>query len=663
MLLDILLRITTSFKISLRLAGSSFVAIGMIVLMAQLGNWGLGEVEDLALRTLNGAVVVAQKAAEARGHALQMLAEPAKRQDARKRFESSLGAIKKIANDPELNVGLEQIDRDAIKAIDEALGPLTKTPTDDEVRVLSDKTAQLASKFAKLVEDRRKEVNDEVSFVRKVQWFFSGMAFLGMLFGTVILTLSIVRPLRAITEVADDLALGKVDRDVPESGKDEIGQLAEAFRTLLDGWRAHAALAEKIARGDLSAEVVTLSSQDVLGQSMGRMRVAIESLIEEVDGLAAAAVDGDLSKRGQESGFEGEFRALIVGINRTLDAMLDPVNEAAAALGDLADCDLRARIRGDYQGDHAQIKQSLNSMAKVLEEAIRSVTDAVSQISAAGSEVASASQHVAEGAANQAASLEEVAGNLAEMEDMTRQSAENAERARGLADSAKDAAGAGSQAIAGMVESMGQIRSAAEGTRQIIADINEIALKTNLLALNAAVEAARAGDAGRGFAVVAEEVRNLALRSKDAAQRTEALIGESIQLAISGGEVSRDVSGKLDGIVTSITDAAVIVNDMARSSQDQARGILGINQSVGQMDLVVQRAAATAEQSASAAEELSSQAMELSGMVSRFQVGSGRPALTTANKKKERRAKAKSPAVRRPESVIPLQDDPDFAGF
>jgi methyl-accepting chemotaxis protein len=170
---------------------------------------------------------------------------------------------------------------------------------------------------------------------------------------------------------------------------------------------------------------------------------------------------------------------------------------------------------------------------------------------------------------------------------------------------------------------MAQIREASASTADILKDINHIALQTNLLALNAAVEAARAGDAGRGFAVVADEVRDLARRSREAANRTEALVQQSMQLALRGEGVSQQVKADFSQIAASVTRVAEVVSSIAAASSDQAARVVSVNVRVERMDAAVQASAASSEESSSAAEELAAQASSLAGMVGRFNLQRG----------------------------------------
>ncbi len=272
--------------------------------------------------------------------------------------------------------------------------------------------------------------------------------------------------------------------------------------------------------------------------------------------------------------------------------------------------------------------------------ALHQVATAVKQVNAAAGEIASSAHAVAEGASSQASSLEETASQLESISSTTRQVSKGAEQTAALAAQAKAAAGEGADAVAAMTSTMASIQESAQGTAQIIKDINEIAFQTNLLALNAAVEAARAGAAGRGFAVVAEEVRALAQRSKEAAARTGDLISTSLRHAQSGEEKARLVDAQFQAIASHTGKVTEIAGELAVAAREQAAGIEQLKKAVALVGNVTQQNAASSEQSSSAATQLSSQSEGLADLVGSFRLDSGTTGATDVVASLPQQAKA-----------------------
>jgi hypothetical protein len=250
-----------------------------------------------------------------------------------------------------------------------------------------------------------------------------------------------------------------------------------------------------------------------------------------------------------------------------------------------------------------------------LRRSIQANRNIAEYLTEAAGQFTSASQTIASGATEQAAGLEETSSSLEEITSKTKQNAQNAQQANTLAKQAEQAANDGATAIGTMNQAIADIRKSSEATSKIIKVIDDIAFQTNLLALNAAVEAARAGEAGKGFAVVAEEVRNLAIRSAEAAKNTEQMIQTSVQQAHKGAEISTHVSKTLTEILSRVGKTAALVNEIAQACDTQVTNIEQINTSISQMENVTQQNAANAEESASSATELSSQAVNLKNTV------------------------------------------------
>ncbi|MCC6929720.1 MAG: hypothetical protein IT359_12080 [Gemmatimonadaceae bacterium] len=437
------------------------------------------------------------------------------------------------------------------------------------------------------------------------------------------------------------LALGfLIERGITTS----LSAVVERVQTLRGACIAELRAAlDAMTRGDLAAAiaprtqllpvtstdeigVLTTNVNDIIAQTQATVasfeeaRRIVRALIEESNALSRAAREGELSQRGDAAAFDGSFRALVEGINHTLDLVIAPVNAATETLERLAQRDLTSRVEGNYRGDHARIQQSLNSALDKLSEAMGAVTDTAQGVASSAQQIDAGSKELARGASDQAASLEEVSASARELAAMTRRNAASAAEGRSLSEGARASTSAGVLEVRRLADAIVQIQQSAVSTARIVRTIDEIAFQTNLLALNAAVEAARAGDSGKGFAVVADEVRTLAMRSAEAARSTAELIEQSVRATEQGVALNAQVLQQLSEIDDRVNRVGQVVGEIAVASDEQSKGVELIDRALEEMSRRTQAVAAAADESEEASRNLGETSEALRALVGEFRL-------------------------------------------
>ncbi len=247
--------------------------------------------------------------------------------------------------------------------------------------------------------------------------------------------------------------------------------------------------------------------------------------------------------------------------------------------------------------------------------AIEGLSNAADQVTSTSVQVSSISQIAAESAGRQAESLERIVDVLEKIAFATKDNASSAEKADRFMLKCRETVTYARRFMEELISAMERIAGAGEESVNIIKTIDDVAFQTNILALNAAIEAARAGDAGAGFAVVANEVRDLALRTSQAAGATSEILAETIRKINEGADLVGKSNTSFIDVVDSVRETGLLMNRISDASDEQSREIQQVHAAIAEINSVTRQNAIHAEKSASAAVEMSTQAEQLNGFI------------------------------------------------
>lgn len=402
----------------------------------------------------------------------------------------------------------------------------------------------------------------------------------------------------AMSNAAKRLAVGDVNQEVTVTGKDEMGQMADSFRQMMAYQQQMAAVASRLAKGDVGVTITAQSERDVLGNAFKQMMVYQQNMAE----IAGQVAQGDLT-----------------------------TNVTPAS-------------------DQDMLGQAFVQMIHYQYNITVQIRDVTKNIASAAAEILAASTQQVSGATEQSAASNQTNASISEVKTVAEQAYSKAESVSDNANLTKAIVDTGQQAVREMIESMTQIReqvdSIAENilalsaqTQQIgeiTATVNDIASQSNLLALNASVEAARAGEHGKGFAVVAVEVRNLAEQSKQATTQVKTILDEIQQATntavmateegtkgVDNGVILAQQAGDtINQLAESITTSANMAQQIVASAQQQNSGMEQISLAMQNINQVTTQNLASTRQTERSAQDLSQVAQQLDQIVAQYKLQS-----------------------------------------
>ncbi len=399
---------------------------------------------------------------------------------------------------------------------------------------------------------------------------------------------SIAEPLQKLIRVARDIGeSGDLEHEIDIRRKDEVGDLARTFSSMVTYLREMASVSESIAGGDLAVEVRPRSTRDTLGNAFARMIEGLRALVSSVRDSAAQVASGS--------------------------------NQVAGASDESAKISLNAASAID------EVTSTMHEMTINVQNMVKNTQVQASSVSETS---ASIDQMVT--------SIQRVADTAKVLLDISQRSREEVQNGISTMEKATDGLTRINRSIQSSGEIIGALGQRADDIGKIVEVIDDLAEQTNLLALNAAIEAARAGEHGLGFAVVADEVRKLAEKSAQSTKEIAELIAsiqkearkavdnmeKSTGIVNEGITFGTDLNLALRKIATVVTEVYKFAQEIGAATNEQSHGSSQIARATTRLNEITHEINSAVEEQAGGAQAVVNAMERMRELVQRSTSGS-----------------------------------------